>query len=147
MAIFLGIDGGATKTACVVADEESILGTGAAAGCNLTRSDEPMVREALARAIGEACAEAKVTPAQISRTCIGVAGAGRPLVQEKLRRILAGMVNGEIEVVEDMVIALEAAFGGDPGVVVIAGHRLHRLRKERGRPKRAGGWLGICDLR
>lgn len=147
MAIFLGIDGGATKTACVIADENSVLGTGGAAGCNLTRVNETVAREALANAIGEACAAARVTPGQISRTCIGVAGAGRPQIQEKLRRILGGVVGGEIEVVEDMVIALEAAFGGDPGVVTIAGTgSIAYGRNAAGQSARAGGWgFAISD--
>ena len=40
MAIFLGIDGGGSKTSCLIGDETSILGTGTAAGSNLVRVGE-----------------------------------------------------------------------------------------------------------
>ena len=54
---------------------------------------------------------------------------------------------GEIEVVGDMVIALEAAFGGDPGVIVIAGTgSIAYGRNSKGQTARAGGWgFAISD--
>ena len=90
MAIFLGIDGGGSKTSCVIGDEESILGTGAAGGSNVVRVGEAAAREALSASILEACAAARVTPQQIHRTCIGVAGAARPQIAGVARRLLGG---------------------------------------------------------
>ncbi len=119
MAIFLGIDGGGTKTSCVIGDETSVLGSGTAAGSNVIRLGEAKAREALGAAIRQACAAVKMTPAQIERTCVGLAGAGRPEISNLVRRLLAELVSGEIEVVGDMVIALQAAFGNGAGVMVI----------------------------
>ena len=141
MAIFLGIDGGGTKTSCVIGDETSVLGSGTAAGSNVIRLGEAKAREALGAAIRQACAAVKMTPAQIERTCVGLAGAGRPEISNLVRRLLAELVSGEIEVVGDMVIALQAAFGNGAGVMVIAGTgSMAYGRNASGNTLRAGGW-------
>jgi len=141
VGIFLGIDGGGTKTSCVIGDETSALGSGTAGGSNVVRLGEAKAREALADAIGRACAAANIKPAQIERTCVGLAGAGRPEISNLVRRILTELVGGEIEVVGDMVIALQAAFGSGPGVMVIAGTgSMAYGRDALGSTLRAGGW-------
>ena len=141
MGIFLGIDGGGTKTSCVIGDETSVLGSGTAAGSNVIRLGEAKAREALAAAIGQACAAANIKPTQIQRTCVGLAGAGRPEISNLVRRLLAELVSGESEVVGDMVIALQAAFGNGAGVMVIAGTgSMAYGRDSSGNTLRAGGW-------
>ena len=147
MAIFLGIDGGGSKTSSLIGDENSILGRGTAAGSNVVRVGEVPTREALAAAIRQACGAAHIVPAQITRTCIGVAGAARPQISQTIQRLLTELVPGEIEVVGDMVIALEAAFDDGPGVIVIAGTgSIAYGRNASGQTARAGGWgFAISD--
>ena len=141
MGIFLGIDGGGTKTSCVIGDETSVLGSGTSAGSNVVRLGEAKAREGLAAAIGQACIAANIKPSQIERTCVGLAGAGRPEVSNLVHRLLAELVSGEIEVVGDMVIALQAAFGNGAGVMVIAGTgSMAYGRDASGNTLRAGGW-------
>ncbi len=137
----MGIDGGGSKTSCLVGDESSILGSGRAAGSNLVRVGETEARNALAAAIRQACSVANISPSQIQRSCVGLAGAARPEINSTVRRILSELVGGEIEVVGDMVIALEAAFSGGPGVITIAGTgSLAYGRNASGQTARAGGW-------
>jgi glucosamine kinase len=147
VAIFLGIDGGGSKTSCIIGDETSILGMGTSAGSNLVRVGKAQTREALAAAIRQACAVAKVVPSQIQHTCVGLAGAAQPEITELALRIVSELVAGKIEVVGDMVIALEAAFGAGPGVIVIAGTgSIAYGRNAEGRTARAGGWgFAISD--
>jgi N-acetylglucosamine kinase-like BadF-type ATPase len=147
VAIFLGIDGGGSKTSCAIGDEASLLGSGTAGGSNVIRVGEEQARAALSAAIRQACTVANIAPAQVQRTCVGVAGAARPEVSEIVRRLIAETIPGEIEVVGDMVIALEAAFGGGPGVVVIAGTgSIAYGRNSAGQTARAGGWgFAISD--
>jgi N-acetylglucosamine kinase-like BadF-type ATPase len=58
-----------------------------------------------------------------------------------VRKIVEEVIAGEIEVVGDMPIALEAAFGAGQGVVVIAGTGSFAYgRNAQGRTARAGGW-------
>jgi glucosamine kinase len=141
VSFFLGIDGGGSKTACLLGDETSVLGRGTAAGSNVIRVGERRARESLVAAIQQACAAANTTPAQIERTCVGIAGGARPDIAEKVRRMLANIASGEIEVVGDMVIAMESAFGAGPGVIVIAGTgSIAYGRNSAGEIARAGGW-------
>jgi len=147
VAIFLGVDGGGSKTSCLIGDENSILGKGAAAGSNVVRVGEAQARDALATAIRQACAAANVAPSQINKTCVGLAGAARPEIRELVHRIVTELVSGEIEVVGDIVIVLEAAFGAGPGVIVIAGTgSIAHGRNAEGQTARAGGWgFAISD--
>jgi N-acetylglucosamine kinase-like BadF-type ATPase len=147
VAIFLGIDGGGSQTSCAIGDETSLLGSGVSAGSNVIRVGEAQTTKSIASAIRQACAAAKVTPKQIKRTCIGVAGGARPETTEVIRRILSQLISGEIDVVGDMVIAMDAASGSGSGVVVIAGTgSIAYGRTAEGQTARAGGWgFAISD--
>jgi glucosamine kinase len=147
VAIFLGIDGGGSKTSCAIGDEGSLLGIGAAGGSNVVRVGESQARAAIAEAIRQACATANVASTQMLRSCVGLAGGARAEVSDVVRRIVAENVPGEIQVVGDMVIALEAAFGSGAGVIVIAGTgSIAYGRDAHGRTVRAGGWgFAISD--
>jgi N-acetylglucosamine kinase-like BadF-type ATPase len=138
---FLGIDGGGTKTRCIIGDEKSVLGTGSGSGCNIVRVGEACARDSLSAAIHEACVHAGVSPQQIARTCAGVAGAADDGVASLVQRVLIDIVGGAIEVVGDMEIALHGAFGGGAGVIMIAGTgAIAYGRNDRGETARAGGW-------
>jgi glucosamine kinase len=141
VALFLGIDGGGSKTRCIIGDETQLLGTGTSSGSNLLRVGEACTRDSFSAAIHECCVQAGVSPQSISRTCAGVAGAAQAEVREALERLLGEIVGGEIEVVGDMETALEAAFGVGPGVIVIAGTgSIAYGRNRQGETVRAGGW-------
>ena len=141
MNYFLGIDGGGSKTVCVIGDDKSILATGEAGPSNIVRVGGAQAREAITAAIKQACAGAHIEPSQIVRTCIGIAGGARPGTAQTVRRIVSEIVSGDLEVVGDMIIALEAAFGNGPGVVVVAGTgSIACGRNAAGQTARAGGW-------
>lgn len=141
MSIFLGIDGGGSKTTCAIGTESSVLGSGASGASNLVRVGEERAGEAISAALRKACAMAGVAPSEIQRTCVGIAGGGRPETAAKVQRLMAELVSGEIQVVGDMVIALEAAFGSGPGIVVIAGTgSIAYGRNSASQTARAGGW-------
>jgi N-acetylglucosamine kinase-like BadF-type ATPase len=141
VAYYLGIDGGGSKTTCVVGDESSLLATVTVGGSNITRVGEAGARAALHQAIREACGAARINLQQVSCACIGAAGAGRSEIADTVRKIVAEIISGKIEVVGDMEIALAAAFGAGPGVIVIAGTGSIAFgRDAQGRTARAGGW-------
>ncbi len=147
MAIYLGIDGGGSKTSCLIGDETSVLGTGTGAASNVVRVGEAQARESLASAIRQACTVANLNPSEIGSVCVGLAGAARPEISELVKRIVAELLPGTVKVVGDNVIALEAAFGGGPGVIVIAGTgSIAYGRNREGQTARAGGWgFAISD--
>lgn len=141
MPFFLGIDGGGTKTRCLVGDEESVLGSGSGSGCNIIRVGEACAQDSLASAIHEACVAAGVSPQEIVRTCAGISGAADDGIASLVQRILIEIIGGAIEVVGDMEVALEGAFGGEAGIIVIAGTgSIAYGRNSRGDRARAGGW-------
>jgi glucosamine kinase len=147
VAIYLGIDGGGTKTACVVADDTTVLGTATSGGSNMTRHGDRRVRETLHAAVRDACAAAKIDPSRVESACIGLSGAGRPEVRDVIAGIMREVLQGRIDVVSDLETTLEAAFGGGPGVIVIAGTgSIAYGRDAQGKIARAGGWgLAISD--
>jgi glucosamine kinase len=151
MPYYLAIDGGGTKTRCLLADETTVLADAMAGGSNMVRLGEQPAREALHTAVHRVCTTAKISPAQIRAVCIGAAGAARPDIAAKIRNILAEIMSGatlaDIEVVGDAEIALEAAFGASPGVIVIAGTgSIAYGRDAASRIVRAGGWgFAISD--
>lgn len=141
MPLFVGIDGGGTKTDCVVGDDASVLGRATAEACKVQKVGEEAARVALQTAIRRACAMSAADIGQVRSTCIGIAGAGRPDIVETVRTLVAGIVPGVVEVVGDMGIAMEAAFGDGPGMIVVAGTgSIAYGRNDRGETARAGGW-------
>ncbi len=151
MTYYLGIDGGGTKTRCLLGDETRPLATATSGGSNIVRLGETQAREALHTSIHQVCLTAGISPDQIRAISIGVAGASIPEVAAKICGILSELTPhispADIEVVGDNVIALEAAFGAGPGVIAIAGTgSLVYGRDAAGRTARAGGWgFAISD--
>lgn len=141
MAIFLGIDGGGSKTTGVVGDESAVLATATVGGINLVRSGEAQARANLHEVIRQSCASAQIEPSQITRVCLGTTGAGRPQAREVLRGIVSEVVPAEVQIFPDTVIALYAAFDNGQGIVAIAGAgSIAYGRNHRGETARAGGW-------
>lgn len=141
MPYYLGIDGGGTKTTCVVGDETRLLASATAGPSNIVRVGQAQARESLLSGVRQACALAGIAVNQVSRTCIGGSGAARPELAAIIRSILGEILPTTIEVVGDMETSLEAAFGTGSGVIVIAGTgSIAYGRDNRGKTLRAGGW-------
>ena len=141
MPYYLGIDGGGTKTTCAVGDQTSLVATATAGPSNVVRVGETVARESLQQSVRQACAAAGISTEQVSYTCVGGSGAGRPELASAVRGFLAEILPTPIAVVGDMDIALEAAFDHGPGVIVIAGTGSIAYGRDRqGRTVRAGGW-------
>jgi len=135
------MDGGGTKTTCAVGDETRLIAAATAGPSNIVRVGERQGRQSLHQAVRQACAASGIKPEQVVRTCIGGSGAARPELAAMVRSILAEILPTPIDVVGDMEIALQAAFGDDPGVIVIAGTGSIAYGRDRtGKTLRAGGW-------
>ena len=146
MAFFLGIDAGGTKTECVVGDETRVLGSSFGRTIKIKKVGTDAARKALTAAVQAACREAGVDADHIAHTCIGIAGSSIPEVTDWTYTILGQLVSGNVTVVNDALIAHQAAFHGGPGILVIAGTGSHVLgMNERGEVERAGGWGPIIS--
>src|SRR5215472_2355323 len=140
--VFLGVDGGGTKTLAVVMDEENgVLGEGAAGPSNPLRVGVASAAAAIREAIDRACAAAHVRRGDIIAGRIGLAGARRAELRTRMVDAIRNLDIGDIEVVGDADIALFGATDGEPGVVLIAGTgSICCGVDERGERACAGGW-------
>ena len=139
---FLGFDGGGTKTECVLADGEGrILARATAGPSNPLRAGYAQAWFSLGEAADLLLARQKITSNDIRGVCAGIGGAGRPAVVHRLASFLKGsFLKAEIEVTTDLEIALEAAFGAGPGIILIAGTGSGALGRDAGgRRERVGG--------
>ncbi|MGB8477882.1 MAG: BadF/BadG/BcrA/BcrD ATPase family protein [Acidobacteriaceae bacterium] len=141
MAYFLGLDAGATRTRCVLADNDNILARACSGPIKIMRmpvEDAERNLDALLQAVS---AEAGVALNLIACTCVGLAGISVPRVAEWVRSALQARVGGDILLVGDGAIALDAAFSGGAGVVVAAGTGSNVIgRASNGKLVRVGGW-------
>ncbi len=141
MPFFLGIDGGGTKTRCILGDENSQLGSGSSSSSKVQRVGEACARDALSAAVHEACVQAGISSGQIARTCAGITGSARAEIARVMQDLLTSIVGGQVEIVGDVEIAFEDAFGAGPGVIAIAGTgSIAYGRNSKGETARAGGW-------
>jgi len=136
----LGIDAGATKTSCLLADDnETIVSEARGPGANLHVAGETGVEAALREVIASAIGDRGVVPAAI---CVGMAGVDRDDEEQAVRAILARIIPGSRAlIVNDALIALVAGARDAAGIVINAGTGsiVYGLNG-KGEAARAGGW-------
>lgn len=148
MGYSLGFDGGGTKTDCVLLDANgTVIGEGHGGPANPLRSGFDSAFSSLHEAATEAIATAKIRPTDVTAVCAGLAGAARRSVVRRMMAFLAQEFPLAIaQVATDYEVALEAAAGSGPGVVLIAGTgSVAYGRNATGETARAGGygpWIG-----
>jgi glucosamine kinase len=141
MSLYLAIDAGGTKTVCCVADETRELARVSCGTVKLMRVSEPEATDRLTGLVTEAAAVAGVSLADVTRTCMGIAGLSISAVRLWAENTLGKLVGGELVLCGDEVIALDAAFQGGPGILVIAGTGSNIVgRAADGTMYNAGGW-------
>ncbi len=147
LAYYIGLDSGGTKTECWLGDEKRVLGRAACGTVKLTRVGQEVATARLQKLLKEVSESSGVALRDVSRTCMGVAGYSITEVREWAARVVGGMVGGEVEICGDEVIALDAAFLGGPGILVIGGTGSQVVgRCSDGTEYTAGGWgPGIGD--
>ncbi len=138
---FLALDIGGTKTACVLADEQTVLARATAGSAKVLRVGEDEAAMHLREALDAVSLESGVALSEISSSCIGTSGAVIPRVAQWLERHMAMWTAGSLRLVGDEVITLDAAFPGEHGIVVIAGTGSNVFGRGRnGQIVGAGGW-------
>ena len=141
MSYFLAVDAGGTKTEFVLGEEERELARTRTGTIKRMRTDEATAARNLDEALQAISHQSGVSMDRIHQTCIGTAGETVPLVAEWLAAAFAARVGGRLEIVGDVEVALDAAFHGGRGVLVLAGTGSNVAgRDQRGRIVTAGGW-------
>jgi len=140
VSFYLGIDAGGSHTECALADGCTVLARVNGQSCKPQRVGYEQATLVLSGVVSECLATAKVARERIAAACIGISGASDPQVAAWAKATLTGVAGGMISVVGDHLIALEAAFPGTSGVVVISGTGSIAVgRNESGEISRSGG--------
>lgn len=148
MTFSLGFDGGGTKTECVLVDESGAVTSRSISGAsNPLRIGFDRAYSSLTTAATATLAAARLRPTDIAAVCAGMAGAGRSGVAERLSAFFREtFTNSFVHVTSDLEVALEAAAGSAPGVILIAGTGSSAFgRNAAGETARTGGygpWIG-----
>ncbi len=165
MPCVLGIDGGGTKTVCVIMNAQGkVLGRGEAGASNYQSIGVNAALKSIESAIDAAAVEALklIECIQIKAICLGLAGIGRPKDIEVVKSLVSDLENSHnlpiewallstqtpiteseknIIICHDALIALVGGIGDDVGIVVAAGTgSIVFGRNQQGITKRAGGW-------
>ena len=142
----VGVDGGGTKTEAVVMDADlRVIGEGRAGASNPLRVGITSAAAAVREAIDNACTAAKVRRTDLEAAEVGLGGARRKELRERMRETLLPLGIHDLEVVTDADIALYGATDGAPGLVVIAGTgSICCGMNARGKKFCAGGWGPIA---
>lgn len=140
-AWYAGVDAGASRTVAVVGTTgDTVAGRGEAGPGALLQYGADAAARTIAEAIDTARRDAKINGAA-ARLVVGATGTARDAERRALIDALraTGIAQG-VEVTTDAAIALEAAFGPGPGIVLIAGTgSIAYGRDEAGSVHRTGG--------
>jgi N-acetylglucosamine kinase-like BadF-type ATPase len=141
MSFFLALDAGGTKTDYVLADETRELARVRTGTIKRMRVDAATACHNLESALAELSARTGVSMKAVTRTCVGTAGETVSLVTDWLRESITARVGGGLLILGDVEIALDAAFPGRAGVLVLAGTGSNVVgRSSIGELISAGGW-------
>jgi len=141
MRYFLGVDSGATKAEFVLGDETRELVRVRTSTIKRMKADAETAQANLQSALRQLTAASGVSMRSITRCCIGTAGDAVPLVTDWLREAFARHVGGELILLGDVEIALDSAFQGGRGVLILAGTGSNVAgRDASGAIVTAGGW-------
>jgi N-acetylglucosamine kinase-like BadF-type ATPase len=143
MTYFIGVDGGASKTAAIVVDGgQKILGRGLAGGSNHLRVGIEEATRNVERAVNVALVEAGIAIRDVEYAYCGIAGSDHPAHRQRVVDSLSVFFpRGNFIVDTDARVALTGAVGFGPGIVIISGTGSVAFgRNVAGQESRAGGW-------
>ena len=152
MSWVLGLDGGGTKTVCILMDDTGqVIGRGEAGPSNYQSVGKEAAFLSIQSAISEAMAS--TGRVKVEAICLGLAGVDRPAdIQvahsfvEQLKSsnslpVTWALQPSNIVICNDALIALVGGVGHDVGIVAIAGTgSIIFGRNHQGCTKRVGGW-------
>ena len=148
MEYIIGMDGGGTKTNCVIADiEGNVLYKTIGGPSNFLISGTEEVSKVIFELVENCKSQLNINYSEIKFILIGVTGGGRRSDSERLEKSfisfskLKGIEFENVLVESDARIALEGAFSGKPGSILIAGTGSIMFGKdEDGNIHRVGGF-------
>jgi len=139
MTVVLGIDGGGTRTRGSLVEGERSLAFAEHGSIKRLRVGAEVAEANLRALLKDLYAQAGV--AGVEAASAGIASASMPGVAEWITAVFDDFGVERSEVVGDEVIALDGAFKGGPGILIIAGTGSNCVgRAPDGSRECAGGW-------
>ena len=119
--LYLGVDGGGSKTRAWLADEKgTVLGRGNTGTANINYTTRTSAVAAIRAACTQAFRSARVTESKVSGAWLGLAGMARACDRDWMKEQFSELAI-KIEVSDDLHIAHCGGLAGDPGIVLVAG--------------------------
>lgn len=148
MVYYIGLDGGGTKTKCVLTDNNfQSLYECVGGPSNFLLIGTDSVAETLLNLITKTLSNNKLDSSDIGSIVLGTTGAGRRSDANKLEEDFIkyaegkGYIFNSFRVESDARIALEGAFSGNPGSILISGTGSIMFGKDKsGEIHRVGGF-------
>ncbi len=141
MSLFLAVDAGGTKTEFLLADSTRELARVRTGTIKRLRTDAATAARNLDAGLAELTLRSGLSLRSVTSTCVGAAGSSVPLVSDWLQTAFATRIPGPVCLIGDVEIALDAAFTGGPGIVVIAGTGSNVAGRDLHRAvSTVGGW-------
>jgi N-acetylglucosamine kinase-like BadF-type ATPase len=143
VTVFLGVDGGGTKTAiCLVTEKGHVASQVLAPSTDYFTEGVDLVARVLCDGVAVACAQADITPDHIHHAFFGLATYGEVsrdiAVLDAAPRQALG--HDRYACGNDMVCGWAGSLGGADGINVVSGTGSITYGENRGRTARAGGW-------
>lgn len=143
MSLFLGVDGGGSKTAFVLADDAGqVLAEVQTPSCYYFSDGIGLVEKVMNQGISEVCRQASVEPGSITQAFFGLPSYGEVSTDvDKLNAIphkLLGHARYTCD--NDMVCGWAGSLGGADGINVISGTGSMTYGERNGHGCRVGGW-------
>ncbi len=141
--LYLGVDGGGTKThIALLTAKGNLKGEGLSGPANPLRVGVETAVGNIVKALNDACDDARISKLDIAAATLGLAGVRRADLRKRVReRFIQSVGIRNTTVITDAEIALYASTLGKPGLVVIAGTGSICLGKnDKGKIAISGGW-------
>jgi N-acetylglucosamine kinase-like BadF-type ATPase len=143
MTLFLGVDGGGTKTEFVCADESGQVVARALTGTTYHLQvglDEAVAR--IAEGVGAVCGQLGVSPADLRSAFFGLPAYGEDAAVDPLLNAACGRILGHDRYAcdNDMVCGWAGSLGCADGINLVAGTGSIGYGERQGCKARVGGW-------
>ena len=122
--IFLGCDGGSTKTELLIADDTGrVLAHQVFSGCNYVFLGRDGFARHMETAISSVLTAAQLTPADLTFSLFGLPVYGEvPETEDNIPSVLTAILgDSPYRIVNDSVVGWGGALGGLPGINIVAG--------------------------
>lgn len=145
---FLGIDGGGTKTAFKIIDENgNILSKFTTDTCDYIQIGKENFGRIIGKGTADVCEKANIDISDINYTCIGIPNYGEISSDTKdLKNAVKNALESDrIKCVNDVEIAWAGSLACEPGINLLAGTgSMGYGVDQRNNSVRSGGWGDFC---